>query len=75
MKKGQVNFSEEKEFNTFGKNKSVIYSVTKGNKLNNSIVLIGDSVISSYYKGVAINRNLTINDMISITPSGVIKFL
>jgi len=73
MQEGQVRFSGEDRFNTFESKQMFLFSTNKTNKLDDTIVIVGDSEKSTYYLGIPLIKNFLINDNITLRPDGQIK--
>jgi hypothetical protein len=73
MQEGQVRFSGEDRFNTFESKQMFLFSTNKTNKLDDTVVIVGDSEKSTYYLGIPLIKNLLISDNITLRPDGQIK--
>lgn len=70
LKRGQLGFGSENRLNTFGKSQNAIYSTTKSNKVNEALFLKQQGETTLYFKGILINKNYLISDMLTLSPSG-----
>jgi len=75
MQEAQVDIGGTNRFNTFGENQSAIYATNKKNIINDSVVLVGDSENSRYYKGILLNKNFLINKHLTFKPDGALVYI
>jgi hypothetical protein len=73
LKRGQLGFGSESRLNTFGAGQNSLYSTTKSNKINEAIVLKQKGETTLYFKGIFINKNYLISDILTLSPNG--KFI
>jgi hypothetical protein len=70
LKRGQLGFGSESRLNTFGEKQNAIYSTSKSNKINEALVLLQKGETTLYFKGILINKNYFISDLITLSPNG-----
>jgi hypothetical protein len=73
LKRGQLGFGNDSRLNTFGAGQNSLYSTTKSNKINEAIVLKQKGETTLYFKGIFINKNYLISDILTLSPNG--KFI
>jgi hypothetical protein len=70
LKRGQTGFGSEGRFNTFGEKQNAIYSTTKANKISEALILKQKGGDAIYFKGILLNKNYLLSNMITLNPNG-----